>query len=203
MINKNTILWFGGMFIIFPLFVHYYNKFTIPKNDAQPYFQTYFNKIIPLTIQIPNQSAKAEYRVNTNYKSYKIGGSAIGYKSISGDILYVTFFDEVLRKYFKINMFDVDSQNYASFGMLMISRKITAYVNSDDYKNSKYGTRENPVPIFSFKGIDKKICQFYFDDNDKYIEIRLEPNATEYKHNVLTYLTYIMSEEEFEQRFKK
>lgn len=101
-------------------------------------------------------------------------------------------------------MYDVDNQKFAPFSDSLEGQKITAWVNQDDLKDPSYGTKEKPIPVFNFKGIGEPIRTWGGDaTGSKVVYESLEPTDQQYKHNVLTYLTYIMPKDEFKKRFEK
>jgi len=59
------------------------------------------------------------------------------------------------------------------------------------------------IPIFNFKGINEPIRITSESEGSVEGYESLEPSMAQYKHNVLTYLTYIMSKDEFQERFEK
>ncbi|PTS95904.1 hypothetical protein DBR11_20310 [Pedobacter sp. HMWF019] len=85
----------------------------------------------------------------------------------------------------------------------LMKKTINAYVNQDDFKNPKYGTTENPILIFSFKGVGGKIEIGSIDKNNNPIIESLELTNEQYKHNLITYLTYVMPKDKFKKRFEE
>lgn len=194
--------WFICVFVLFPIFVIIYNKVTVSKNDGQKVFNQYYGKIIKFSLNVPKVDDPYSDKLQTDFTHYRAGASPIGYKAVSGAIISVSFFDISKKKYFKINLYDVDSQQYFGVGNMLEGKTIDAYVNQDDLANPLYGTKVNPIPIFKFKGSTEVIGVESTDKNGKDIVRSLETNDAEFKHNVLTYLTYSMSKKEFGKRFE-
>ncbi|MGN7988584.1 hypothetical protein ACTJKC_14645 [Pedobacter sp. 22226] len=100
-------------------------------------------------------------------------------------------------------MYDIDNQKYHILSDVLEGQGITAWVNQDDLKDPSYGTKEKPIPVFNFKGIGEPIRITSESEGSVNGYESLEPTNEQYKHNVLTYLTYIMPKDEFKKRFGK
>ncbi|KQM67151.1 hypothetical protein ASE74_06705 [Pedobacter sp. Leaf216] len=201
--SKQTVGWIVGVFVLFPLFVFLYNKITVRKNDGAKYLNLYIGKISKIDLQIPVSDINSPIYMKTDFDHYRRGASGIGFKGLSGEIQYITFFETIESKYFRIYLFDTNYQSYANFESVIEKKKITGWVNQDDLKDPSYGTKERPIPIFTFKGINEPIRITSESEGSVNGYESLEPTYQQYKHNVLTYLTYIMPKEEFQERFEK
>ena len=82
------------------------------------------------------------------------------------------------------------NEMYWPYGM-----KVTLMVNKDEMNNPKYGTKENPVPILRYIGVDESIRDYDKDYDRKYMD-------SVYSENVIGYLKYKMPKGEFKRRFK-
>ena len=84
------------------------------------------------------------------------------------------------------------------------------YVKVDPLQinNPSFGTKENPILVFSYKSVSKQLTVDIQTDtkgNDGfYLKkiVPLSPTEEEYRYNVEQYLTYVMSKEEFKKRCK-
>lgn len=188
---------------IVPIFVFLYNKITVSKNDGAKYLNLYIAKISKIDLQIPVSDINSPIYMKTDFDHYRRGASGIGFKGLSGEIQYITFFETIESKYVRIYLFDTNYQSYANFESVIEKKKITGWVNQDDLKDPSYGTKERPIPIFNFKGINEPIRITSESEGSVNGYESLEPTDQQYKHNVLTYLTYIMPKEEFQERFEK
>lgn len=174
------------------------------KNDVDKYYKQYMHSIIKTKTFVVKHIVKDNLEdamkdnIGSNYESYKKG--SIGYKGLFGKIYSYTFLDSISKKYYRIYIID-DTKGIKSSCLKsqIENRQIFVFVNKDDLANFKYGTKENPVPVFNYKGIEKPLIISVGNDN----HMSLEPTQQEYEHNVITYLTYIMPKEEFERRFGK
>jgi hypothetical protein len=201
--SKSTIGWVIGIFILFPIFAFLYNKITVSKNDGERYFASYYNKMVPVKLTIPESDPNNKNLIQSDFSSYRKGADPIGFKGTAGDIQYVTFYDQTYKKYFRIVLIDVNYQKYSNIMTDLMKKTINAYVNQDDFKNPKYGTTENPILIFNFKGVGGKIEIGSIDKNNNPIIESLELTNEQYKHNLITYLTYVMPKDKFKERFEE
>ena len=201
--NKQFLGWIVGVFVLFPLFVFLYNKITVRKNDGEKYLNFYVGKISKTNLKIPVSDINSPIYMKTDFDHYRRGASGIGFKGLSGEIQCITFFETVKGKYFRIYLFDTNYQSYANFESVIEKKEITAWVNQDDLKDPGYGTKEKPIPIFNFKGVGEPIQITSESEGSVNGYESLEPTDEQYKHNVLTYLTYIMPKDEFKKRFEK
>lgn len=78
---------------------------------------------------------------------------------------------------------------------------IIAKINKYELNSPKYGTKENPVPVLNF---DYRLCMYSIYTNKKNKFVIDYPFSTPayYQQAVEKYLTYVMSKEEFEERFE-
>ncbi len=104
---------------------------------------------------------------------------------------YIPFYSVEYKKFLSIMYFVDISQMYCLYG-----RKVILTVNRDDMNNPEYGTKENPVPVLKDVGVDESIRDYDKDYDKAYMD-------SFYRENVIRYLKYKMSKEEFERRFKK
>ncbi|KQO20394.1 hypothetical protein ASF10_17075 [Flavobacterium sp. Leaf82] len=203
MINyKNYIGWFIGSFVLFPVMLHFYSTFSINRNEGKKYYQSYINNSVEIKIKISEYEEKGKiYGITFKSGSYLASYSRSG--SNNGAMDKLICYSQENKKYFAVTVFDFLFQygqsKFEIIRRILDNKEIFITVNKDDLANPKYGTKENPIPVFNYKGIEKTIMVNV--GNDGYII--LEPTQKEYEHNVITYLTYIMPKEEFKERFEK
>jgi len=89
------------------------------------------------------------------------------------------------------------------------NQELIIKVDPLQYNDAVFGTKENPILIFSYKGVntDNLIMDMDTDEKDengvyKQSPISIAPTEEEYRYNVEQYLTYVMPKEEFRKRFK-
>lgn len=170
-----------------------------PENDAKQYYQEYFSTNTTIKIS-PIDHYESDYSVL--FTHYKTGFSLIGYKALSGSIYTFNFQDSISRKFFSIRLFDINDQITHSLDDQLLNKLVIVYVNKGDLSNPLYGTKQNPIPVFSFKGVKEPIRITSNDPGSVNGYETLEPTQAEYEHNVLTYLRYVMPQKEFNARFE-
>lgn len=97
--NKQTLGWVIGVFILFPLFVYLYNKITVRKNDGEKYYKNFFDAIATVKLSIHKDDTYYLSKDYVGFDHYRQGASAISFKGISGNIISVKFRDSLLKKY--------------------------------------------------------------------------------------------------------
>jgi hypothetical protein len=189
------------LFILFVIifFVVLYKVSHSPENDADKYYKQYFDRIATVKV-IPIDKYIKGYTIR--YTHYKTGFTLIGYKALSGSIYTFNFQDSISRKYFSLKLFDKNYQSTHSIDEEILNKEINAYVNQYDLEKSNYGTKQNPIPVFNFKGVKEPIRISSQDPGSVNGYETLEPTRAEYEHNVLTYLRYVMPQKEFKERFE-
>ena len=116
------------------------------------------------------------------------------------------FYEKARKKYFCIYVIE-PNRKYGTRQSLLVDadvryrETITARINKHDFESPDYGTKENPVPIFHFDYRIERNLDIYSNKNYK-IDYPFSTPAY-YKQAVESYLTYVMSKEEFKQRFEK
>jgi hypothetical protein len=189
---------FFFLFVII-FFTVLYKVSHSPENDAQKYYKQYFSKIITVKI-LPLKIVDPDYAIHNTH--YNTGFTLIGYKALSGSIYVFNFQDSISKKYFSLRLFDKNFQITNFVDESLVGTEVYAYVNKGDLNNPAYGTKQNPIPVFSFKGVKEPVR--VESDNPGSVNgyKTLEPTQAEYEHNVLLYLKYIMTKDEFKKRFE-
>lgn len=198
-----TIYKVFGTIIVILLLNFIINLIFVSKNNGKDNVDNYIK-----------DSKEVKVKVNPNYFEGKIDVKnyfkyTIIFKGIYGKIDGFEFKDDLTGKYFKIIRFDKYGVDYG----LPQSTKLDGeelYVKIDPLQinNPLFGTKENPVLVFSYKGVNKELTtDIRTDEIGKdgfYInkEMLLSPTEDEYRYNVEQYLTYVMPKEEFKKRFK-
>ena len=78
-------------------------------------------------------------------------------------------------------------------------KTIKARINKYELNSPRYGSKANPVPVLDFDYNLQEFRDAYYGEQFKYAFSR--PDY--YKRAVELYLTYMMSKEEFKERFEK
>jgi hypothetical protein len=184
---------------VFPLLIHLYSTFSINRNNGKKYYQSYIRGSIQIQIKIPEYPEIGA--IDSKHGNYLASYGRSG--SNNGAMDKLIFYSKENKKYLVITVFDFLQEYGQSKSSLVDTqidgKKIFITVNKEDLASPKYGTKDNPVPVFNYKGAEKPIIIPVGNDG----HMSLEPTLQEYEHNVITYLTFIMPKEEFEQRFGK
>ena len=184
-----------GCVVCFPLLIflvnvfYYSNKYN---DDAVLYYKDYIKKSYNIIVTMPEE--KSKYYLKNQDEDIKTSETFI--KKIDNNFFsnpeayYIPFYSVEYKKYFSIMCFIGMNEMYWPYGM-----KVTLMVNKDEMNNPKYGTKENPVPILRYIGVDESIRDYDKDYDRKYMD-------SVYSENVIGYLKYKMPKGEFKRRFK-
>lgn len=179
------------------------NLIFVSKNKGKDFVNEYIKSSKEIKIKV-NPDFFEEQNSHTSFFKY-----TIFFKGIYGNSGDFIFKDDLSNKFFKIMRFDYYDDKFG----LPQSTKLDGeelYVKIDPLQinNPLFGTKENPVLVFSYKGVNKELKTDIRTDeigNDGFYinkEVLLSPTEEEYRYNVEQYLTYVMSKEEFKKRFK-
>ncbi len=189
--------WFLGVGLIAMLLAAGNLIYTCTRNDGEKYAQQYIDESEYVTLHIPQRKSI----------SYEFDHIVTGVVMNSAETVWtdsITFYDSSYRKYFCVLVIEKKRRNMgrqSSFVGDDISyrKTIRARINKYELNSPQYGSKANPVPVLDF---DYKIAHFQNDKNSKYYEYAFSRPAY-YKRAVELYLTYMMSKEEFKERFEK
>lgn len=174
------------------------NYFFLWENNGQKYSKQYIENSKKIKVKVDEKNFDEKFG-HTRYLKY-----TIFYKGIMGGSSDYMFLDNYTNKYFKIMSFDSSKQNLrGAQDELISSKEVYVIVNNDEINNPAYGTLTNPIHVFSFKGVEKRIEVNTTNDDGTTGWINLEPTQQEYDYNVTQYLTYVMSGREFQEKFEK
>ena len=190
--------WFIGVGLIAMLLAIGNLIYTCTRNDGEKYVQQYIDESEYVTFHYPDGIQDVTYRAGSIMTGVLMNST----KRIRTDSL--AFYDKYYKKYFCV--FVIEPESRETFRQSEIvendisSRKtIKARINKYELNSPRYGSKANPVPVLDF---DYKIAHFQNDKNSKYYEYAFSRPAY-YKRAVELYLTYMMSKEEFKERFEK
>ena len=195
--RKSGIGWFIGVGLVAMLLAIGNLIYTCTRNDGEKYAQQYIDDSEYVTLHIPQRKSI----------SYEFDHIVTGVVMNSAETVWtdsITFYDSSYRKYFCVLVIEKKRRNMgrqSSFVGDDISyrKTIRARINKYELNSPRYGSKANPVPVLDF---DYKIAHFQNDKNSKYYEYAFSRPAY-YKRAVELYLTYMMSKEEFKERFEK
>ena len=193
--RKSGIGWFLGVGFVAILLAIGNLIYTCTRNDGEKYAQQYIDDSEYVTLHIPQRKSI----------SYEFDHIVTGVVMNSAETVWtdsITFYDSSYRKYFCVLVIEKKRRNMgrqSSFVGDDISyrKTIRARINKYELNSPRYGSKANPVPVLDF---DYKIAHFQNDKNSKYYKYAFSRPAY-YKRAVELYLTYMMSKEEFKERY--
>ena len=196
--KKINMGWFLGVGLIAMLLAAGNLIYTCTRNDGEKYVQQYIDESEYVTFHYPEGIQDVTYRAGSIMTGVLMNST----KRIRTDSL--AFYDKYYKKYFCVFVIEPESRKTVRQSMIVIKdidyrKTIRARINKYELDSPRYGSRENPVPVLDF---DYKIAHFQNDKNSKYYEYAFSRPAY-YKRAVELYLTYMMSKEEFKERFEK
>ena len=190
--------WFLGVGLVAMLLTIGNLIYTCTRNDGEKYVQQYIDESEYITLHIPEGSKDVSY----GPESIMTGVLMNSTERIRTDSL--AFYDKYYKKYFCVFVIEPESEETVRQSMIVVNdiryrKTIKARINKYELNSPRYGSKANPVPVLDF---DYKIAHFQNDKNSKYYEYAFSRPAY-YKRAVDLYLTYMMSKEEFKERFEK
>ena len=196
--RKSGIGWFLGVGLVAMLLAIGNLIYTCTRNNGEKYVQQYINESEYVTLHIPEGSKDVSY----GPESIMTGVLMNSTERIRTDSL--AFYDKYYKKYFCVFVIEPESEETVRQSMIVVNdiryrKTIKARINKYELNSPRYGSKANPVPVLDF---DYKIAHFQNDKNSKYYEYAFSRPAY-YKRAVDLYLTYMMSKEEFKERFEK
>ena len=194
--RKSGIGWFIGVGLVAMLLAIGNLICTCTRNDGEKYVQQYIDESEYVTLHIPERIKDVTYRAG----GMRIGILMNSTKRITTDRL--AFYDKYYKKYFCVFVIEPEHWETGGQGEIVVNdiryrMTIKARINKYELNSPQYGSKANPVPVLDF---DYKIAHFQNDKNSKYYEYAFSRPAY-YKRAVELYLTYMMSKEEFKERY--
>ena len=196
--RKNGIGWFIGVGLVAMLLAIGNLIYTCTRNDGEKYVQQYIDESEYVTFHYPDGIQDVTYRAGSIMTGVLMNST----KRIRTDSL--AFYDKYYKKYFCV--FVIEPESRETFRQSEIvendisSRKtIKARINKYELNSPRYGSKANPVPVLDFDYNLQEFRDAYYGEQFKYAFSR----PAYYKRAVELYLTYMMSKEEFKERFEK
>ena len=195
--RKSSIGWFTGVGLVAMLLAAGNLIYTCTRNDGEKYAQQYIDESEYVTLHIPN-------RMNVSYNpDFVTTGVAMN----STDAIRtdsIIFYDNSYKKYFYVVVIEPDHRKTIRQSMIVVNdiayrKTIRARINKYELNSPRYGSKANPVPVLDYDYDLQRLRSAYDDKKYEYAFSR----PTYYKRTVELYLTYMMSKEEFKERFEK
>ena len=193
--KKINMGWFTGVGLVAMLLAIGNLIYTCTRNDGEKYAQQYIDESEYVTLHIPQRKSI----------SYEFDHIVTGVVMNSAETVWtdsIIFYDNSYKKYFCVFVIeperrDMGRQNSFVGDDIRYRKTIKARINKYELNSPRYGSKANPVPVLDF---DYKIAHFQNDKNSKYYKYAFSRPAY-YKRAVELYLTYMMSKEEFKERY--
>ena len=195
--KKINMGWFIGVGLVAMLLAIGNLIYTCTLNNGEKYAQQYIDELEYVTLHIPN-------RMNVSYNpDFVTTGVAMN----STDAIRtdsIIFYDNSYKKYFYVVVIEPDHRKTVRQSMIVIKdidyrKTIKARINKYELNSPRYGSKENPVPVLDYDYDLQRLRSAYDDKEYEYAFSR----PAYYKRAVELYLTYMMSKEEFKERFEK
>jgi len=193
--KKTNMGWFLGVGLVAMLLAIGNLIYTCTRNDGEKYVQQYIDESEYVTLHIPQRKSI----------SYEFDHIVTGVVMNSAETVWtdsIIFYDNSYKKYFCVFVIEPERRDMgrqSSFvgDDIRYRKTIKARINKYELNSPRYGSKANPVPVLDF---DYKIAHFQNDKNSKYYKYAFSRPAY-YKRAVELYLTYMMSKEEFKERY--
>ena len=194
--RKSGLGWFLGTGLVAILLAVGNLIYTCTRNDGEEYAQQYIDESKYVTLHIP----KGKMDVDYGPESIMTGVLMNSTERIRTDS--ILFYDSIYKKHFCVFVIEPESRKTFRQGEIVIKdidyrKTIRARINKYELDSPRYGSRENPVPVLDFDYNLQEFRDAYYGEQFKYAFSR----PAYYKRAVELYLTYMMSKEEFKERY--
>ena len=196
--RKSGIGWFLGIGLVAMLLAIGNLIYTCTRNDGEKYVQQYIDESEYVTLHIPEGIKDVTYRAGSIMTGVLMNST----KRIRTDS--ILFYDSIYKKYFCVFVIEPERRNMGRQSSVVeddisYRKTIKARINKYELNSPRYGSKENPVPVLDYDYDLQEFRDVYDDKEYEYAFSR----PSYYKRAVELYLTYMMSKEEFKERFEK
>ena len=196
--RKSGIGWFIGVGLVAMLLTIGNLIYTCTRNDGEKYVQQYIDESEYVTFHYPDGIQDVTYRAGSIMTGVLMNST----ERIRTDSLL--FYDSTYKKHFCIFVIEPESRETVRQGEIVVNdiryrKTIKARINKYELNSPRYGSKANPVPVLDFDYDLQEFRDAYYGEQFKYAFSR----PAYYKRAVELYLTYMMSKEEFKERFEK
>ena len=194
--RKSGLGWFLGTGLVAILLAVGNLIYTCTRNDGEKYAQQYIDESKYVTLHIP----KGKMDVDYGPESIMTGVLMNSTERIRTDS--ILFYDSIYKKHFCVFVIEPESRKTFRQGEIVIKdidyrKTIRARINKYELNSPRYGSKTNPVPVLDFDYNLQEFRDAYYGEQFKYAFSR----PAYYKRAVELYLTYMMSKEEFKERY--
>ena len=196
--KKSGIGWFIGVGLVAMLLAIGNLIYTCTRNNGEKYAQQYIDESEYVTFHYPEGIQDVTYRAGSIMTGVLMNST----ERIRTDSLL--FYDSTYKKHFCIFVIEPESRETFRQGEIVVKdiryrKTIKARINKYELNSPRYGSKDNPVPVLDFDYNLQRLRSAYDDKEYEYAFSR----PAYYKRAVELYLTYMMSKEEFKERFEK
>ena len=194
--RKSGLGWFLGTGLFAILLAVGNLIYTCTRNDGEKYAQQYIDESKYVALHIP----KGKMDVDYGPESIMTGVLMNSTERIRTDSILL--YDSIYKKHFCVFVIEPESRKTFRQGEIVIKdidyrKTIRARINKYELNSPRYGSKANPVPVLDY---DYDLQEFRDVYDDKEYEYAFSRPAY-YKRAVELYLTYMMSKEEFKERY--
>ena len=196
--RKSGIGWFLGVGLVAMLLAIGNLIYTCTRDDGEKYVQQYIDESEYVTLHIPEGQMDVGYEP----ESIMTGVLMNSTERIRTDS--ILFYDSIYKKYFCVFVIEPERRETVRQSMIVVKdicyrKTIKARINKYELNSPRYGSKANPVPVLDYDYDLQRLRSAYDDKEYEYAFSR----PAYYKRAVELYLTYMMSKEEFKERFEK
>ena len=194
--RKSGLGWFLGAGLVAILLAVSNLIYTCTRNDGEKYAQQYIDESKYVTLHIP----KGKMDVDYGPESIMTGVLMNSTERIRTDS--ILFYDSIYKKHFCVFVIEPESRETVRQSMIVIKdidyrKTIKARIYKYELNSHRYGSKANPVPVLDYDYDLQRLRSAYDDKEYEYAFSR----PAYYKRAVELYLTYMMSKEEFKERY--
>ena len=194
--KKSGIGWFLGVGLVAILLAIGNLIYTCTRNNGEKYAQQYIDESEYVTLHIPEGIKDVTYRAGSIMTGVLMNST----ERIRTDS--ILFYNSTYKKYFCVFVIEPERRETVRQGMIVVNdidyrKTIKARINKYELNSPRYGSKANPVPVLDFDYDLQEFRDAYYGEQFKYAFSR----PAYYKRAVELYLTYMMSKEEFKERY--
>ena len=196
--RKSGIGWFLGIGLVAMLLAIGNLIYTCTRNDGEKYAQQYIDESEYVKLHVPEGVKDVSCRAGSIMTGVLMNST----ERIRTDS--ILFYDTTYKKYFCVfviepELRDMGRQSSFVGDDIRYRKTIKARINKYELNSPRYGSKANPVPVLDFDYDLREFRGIYYGKEYEYAFSR----PAYYKRAVELYLTYMMSKEEFKERFEK
>ena len=196
--KKINMGWFTGVGLVAMLLAIGNLIYTCTRNNGEKYAQQYIDESEYVKLHVPEGVKDVTCRAGSIMTGVLMNST----ERIRTDS--ILFYDTTYKKYFCVfviepELRDMGRQSSFVGDDIRYRKTIKARINKYQLNSPRYGSKANPVPVLDFDYDLREFRGIYYGKEYEYAFSR----PAYYKRAVELYLTYMMSKEEFKERFEK